>query len=125
MLTVESRPILHRLHHRPLKTALYRPLHYSQTRRDRLKYCCTERRPLKTDLFIVFFIKRYFLALITCHTISPLKETGAELLRAYLLNHIDNLRVDVYVFSNKVDSSASTQYTYQQSRNAIGKRKLL
>ena len=42
-----------------------------------------------------------------------------------LFTQADNLRVDVYIFSNKVNGSVSTQYTYQQSRNVIGKCKLL
>ena len=42
-----------------------------------------------------------------------------------LFTQVHNLQVDVFVFSNKVNRSASTQYAYQQSRNVISKRKLL
>ena len=58
-------------------------------------------------------------------TILPLKEMGTLCCTTRLFTQANNLQVDVYVFSNKVNGSASTQYKYQQSRNAIGKRKLL
>ena len=64
-------------------------------------------------------------------TILPLKETGVlcrtmRWIITRLFAQVTNLRVDVYVFSNKVNRSASTQYTYQQSRNVTSiKRKML